>query len=85
VPTGTYRYLQVGESCSCAVESDGDMSCWGYSIGGECYPPAGDFLSLDLGNIHACDVRVDGQVRCWGNNQYGQLNPYRSFLPSIMK
>lgn len=59
-------FIQVacGETNACALRSDGDVSCWGSSLGQP--PPQGPFVALAGGGGYACALRGDGTISCWG-------------------
>ncbi len=79
--------LASGFSHSCAVDSDGRLSCWGSNSEGqlglgvrtpfsdEPVEPVGlgSVSSVSAGSSHTCAVTVAGGVRCWGNNSGGAL------------
>ena len=80
----TYRAISVGYLHNCAVTTENQIRCWGYSQypgGGGPEPdldrdlddpPDGDFLDVAAGNYHTCGLRTDGSVVCWGSSHEGQ-------------
>ncbi len=79
-------HLDAGEATTCAVHSDGRVSCWGRMLGGSDktlvalsrYLPRGvagidDAAVVGVGDDHACVATKAGRVLCWGDNVWGQL------------
>lgn len=77
--------LAAGGQHTCALRSNGDVSCWGANERGQCasdgplvrepasvrgVPPA---AAVAAGESHSCVLHHDGRVSCWGLNQSGQL------------
>jgi alpha-tubulin suppressor-like RCC1 family protein len=71
---------------SCALRSNGSVTCWGRGMTGELgnghmsTAPAPVTVSgirdariVALGDIHSCVGRADGTVACWGHNGNKQL------------
>ncbi len=70
---------------ACAIQTDGDLSCWGRNDRGQLgadtggsprYVPTqvagtGDWSAIATGYIHTCGVK-DGQPYCWGSAASGQ-------------
>jgi RHS repeat-associated protein len=79
----------AGANHSCAVRTDGEVSCWGYNFWGalgnghgpdllEPSPPVGlpgglKATAVAAGGNHTCALLVTGEVSCWGYNQAGQV------------
>jgi alpha-tubulin suppressor-like RCC1 family protein len=69
------------ERSTCAVTANGQVWCWGASIGGkkDSKPQpiriAGIDNAIDVrgGDGHACVLRNDKTVWCWGGNFYGAV------------
>jgi hypothetical protein len=57
-----------------ALQSDGNVRCWGNNGEGQCNTPSdlGTCSSVAAGTHHTIALQSDGIVRCWGNNGYGQ-------------
>ena len=83
----TLRQIDIGTSCSCAVDTAGQVICWGAS---SCQAPSrnqdpqnlerrsieglpGQAIEVQTGNRFACALDQSGQVHCWGSNTWGQL------------
>lgn len=86
-PLGLTDVVSVsnGGMFSCALRSNGRVSCWGTGTSGELASPYtmmshtpitvydGDAIAVSAGYAHACALRSGGTVVCWGWNQSGQL------------
>lgn len=66
--TGTRNIIGSTRYFNCALQTDGNVLCWGLAP----TPPAGPFVELVVGYEHACGLRPDGSVDCWGDNDFGQ-------------
>ncbi len=62
--------VSAGTEHSCALQTDGTMSCWGSNASFESVPASGSFVSLGAGDHATCAVRVDLTLQCWGSG-YG--------------
>ena len=60
-----------------ALQSDGNVMCWGDNEHGQAPPDgmAGDFVAIGAGGSHSLALRRDGSVACWGNNNGDQAPP----------
>jgi hypothetical protein len=67
--------LGAGSRTSCALTSDGTISCWGYDGHGEADAPAGSYVALGTGDSHSCAIDSGGALHCWGVNSNGESNP----------
>lgn len=85
------RILRVtgGVFNTCALTTDGSVSCWGYGGAGQlgdgtttvtqttpvsvALPSGVRITALDSGYDHSCAVSVDGRAYCWGTNGTGKL------------
>ncbi|MGY8670817.1 MAG: RCC1 domain-containing protein, partial [Candidatus Poseidoniales archaeon] len=79
--------ISVGDSFSCAVLSNGSVTCWGgndlgqlgdgtntnSTAPGSMVQLSQDAVTVSSGQSHSCAILQDGKVACWGNNDYGQL------------
>jgi alpha-tubulin suppressor-like RCC1 family protein len=89
VPTLSFGVsnLVAGALHSCAINSTGQVKCWGYGTEGalgngttSSALVASDvpglstgIASLTAGNSHTCATTTAGAVKCWGKNNLGQL------------
>lgn len=67
-----------------ALNSNGDLYCWGSNSWGEIgndtkemqLTPAkilNSVASISMGGTHSSAVTINGDLYCWGDNQYGQV------------
>jgi alpha-tubulin suppressor-like RCC1 family protein len=84
----SWTTIDVGESHSCAIASDGTLWCWGSNCFGQVdgasisgsftspvkiLPALGPgWSSVATGASHTCATRSDGALYCWGRNLNGQ-------------
>ena len=56
--------VAVADGQSCALKSDGSISCWGDDGG----PPSDSkYQALSLGNSGGCAIDAAGKLHCWGS------------------
>lgn len=86
---GTASAIEVGRSATCALLTDGKVTCWGDddsgqlgngAAGNQTAPPApvtlpspGTATAIAMGDEHTCALLTDGKVTCWGQDYSGQL------------
>ena len=80
VPLENISQVATYQDGGCALQTDGDVWCWGIIPGtGMQFPVANQITEisnathLSCGTSHCCAVVTAGAVRCWGNNAQGQL------------
>jgi hypothetical protein len=49
---------------TCAIRTDGTLTCWGFDGEGRLSPPAGAYVSVDA--FGQCAIRTDRTLACWG-------------------
>ena len=77
IPDGRGRVvaLAAGGYHTCAVRTNGSVTCWGSNWAGESTAPTrGYFTAVAAGLYHSCALRSDGEAVCWGDNNYGQIS-----------
>ena len=89
IGTGDTAALSVGVNFLCALNSDGEVYCWGYNFVGQLGSMSlladdhsrvplkvdgiDDAIFISAGGVHTCVVHSDGSVSCWGWSKEGQL------------
>src|SRR5205823_2394087 len=83
----TAKQVSVGGQHTCALLTDGSISCWGLGAYGQLgagttatsptpvkvmMPPAAA-VEIAAGDYHTCARTAAGAVWCWGRNDRGQL------------
>lgn len=69
-------HVGAGSSHACALDTAGDVTCWGNRDHGMDEPPPGKMRQLSVGGWHACAVQArDRSAVCWGHDVYRQLHP----------
>jgi alpha-tubulin suppressor-like RCC1 family protein len=96
-----YTVLRTSWFHTCAIRSNGSLTCWGRNVEGQLgvsdtdnrNVPARvgtetDWLDVTTGHFHSCGIRTDG-IYCWGeNNELNQLGlgaPGRRSEPTPVK
>ena len=67
---GGFSAVSTGGSGSCAVRTNGTITCWGAMTDG----PEGRFSAVTAGLDHSCGLRTDGTITCWGANHNEQAD-----------
>jgi len=79
--------ISLGQEHSCAINQNGEISCWGAYGKGQTgtgnnteyvlTPTAvfgnHSFTAVSAGGNSSCGLKIDGAVYCWGSNLKGQL------------
>ena len=78
-----FTSISAGSTHSCGVRNDGNVICWGDSVGGQASPPTGTFTSVSSGSAHTCGLRADGSVVCWGDDWEGRASPPEGVFISV--
>ena len=63
-----YTAVAAGGAHSCALGTDGAVTCWGDNDWGQAEPPAGVYAAVAAGGAHSCALGAGGAVTCWGRN-----------------
>jgi len=61
--------VRPGSSHACAVDADGNLTCWGEDTGVgrvEKTPSDGSFVEPCVAGQRSCGLRTSGRVACWG-------------------
>lgn len=86
IPTAEAVQVDVGAQHACAVDSDGNLWCWGNNDAGQLGTGDNTGSSVPMqidgvtgvaevacGGLHTCVRYDDGSVQCWGANFEGQV------------
>lgn len=87
IPTGTAKAISVGTAHACALDTYGNIYCWGLNTSGQLNRntsitksevplySAGmnDIVALQGYGVSTCYLDLNGGAKCFGNNKYGQL------------
>jgi hypothetical protein len=65
--------VSAGGVHTCAIRTDGTLTCWGNNVAGQATPPDdGAYVAVSAGGWHTCAIRMDGTLQCWGLNDSGE-------------
>lgn len=64
--------VEAGINAGCGLRADGEVTCWGVTLGG-LEPAPGPFASIAVGTNDVCALRDDGTLACWGSNNSGEV------------
>ncbi len=67
--------LAVGYGQNCAIDTAGQLKCWGNTSYDLDRPPAGHYVSVASGAFVSCALRSDGEAVCWGSSAGGATTP----------
>ena len=73
-PPRRFTAVDSGGEHTCALRTDGTVSCWGNNDYGQANAPDGQFEAVTLSLEHTCGLRTDGTVECWGASVYGRTD-----------
>ena len=71
-PDGAYTAIGVGATHTCAIDTGGNIACWGDHTHAQATPPPGAYETLSVGGRHTCAIDTANHVACWGENTFGQ-------------
>ena len=75
-----FAEVSAGGNHSCALRTDGTITCWGNDWLGQATAPSGSFTQVSSGGWYSCGLRTDGTITCWGDNSRKQTTaPSGSF------
>ena len=59
--------ISAGQNHSCAIDRDGDLSCWGwvYDVTPTAVRAPNEVTSVSIGGIQTCITTADGLAYCW--------------------
>jgi alpha-tubulin suppressor-like RCC1 family protein len=98
-PSNTVRAVDVvaGEDFTCALLSDGTVSCWGQNSSGQLgngtftdsavpvvIPGLTNVVGIGAGWNHACAILANGAVKCWGSNKFLELGTPPGISTSVV-
>jgi hypothetical protein len=92
-PAGTFIAVSVGKSSSggyppcgicqgdfsCALRTNGTVTCWGNNDYQQTSAPTGTFLQIATATTFACGVRSDRTIQCWGTPGFSDAPPTGNF------
>ena len=56
-----------GDESGCAIDTGGELECWGSVVYGWTVLPAGRFKDVSTSDDHICAIRTGGELECWGD------------------
>ena len=70
--SGGYTDVSAGRLFTCAVKSDGDVTCWGLNMWQQAPDlVTGPFNQVSAGGYHGCALEPSGSITCWGDDGEG--------------
>lgn len=66
IPVGSFVTLDLGGDAGCALNAQGEATCFELTFSRLGPPPEGPFTALAVGDDVACGVRPSGYLQCWG-------------------
>ena len=64
-PPGIFETVHFAQEHTCALETGGDVVCFGFHRFPQTKPLTGTHRNLDAGNSHSCAIATDDTVACW--------------------
>lgn len=94
---GQVAAIAAGDNHSCALNTDGVVTCWGANVNGQLGnggkadstsatyvgAPIRGVAAITAGASHTCALTTKGAVYCWGQNDQGQLGDGTNTLSTI--
>lgn len=68
-----YTAIAAGDTHTCALQTSGDVLCWGTNQHGEIERPSGRISAISAGDRYNCGLRTDASIHCWGQ-RYDSTN-----------
>ncbi len=70
-----FTQVSVGGFHACALNTNGNVVCWGDNTYDQSTPPNETFVSVEAGGSATCGITTTGEALCWGEEEhYGQLD-----------
>ena len=81
----TFGSVTAGDDYTCAISSDGGLSCWGSNSQGQIgagsaanstpvsLTARGNLTAVATGAEHTCGLTSAGAIQCWGNDGDGRM------------
>lgn len=68
--------ISAGSATACALDTDGNLQCFGSGAFGIGNPPTqgAPYQALDVSNAHACAINIDNGLECWGIDTNSRLD-----------
>lgn len=91
---GTVKQISAGQDRTCALQTNGEVLCWGIHFTGSGYnstKPAPFSIAIGAakvaaGRTHTCIIGNDTRLYCQGSNNYGQIgNGSTSFANNFVQ
>lgn len=64
--TGSFATVTAAWQHTCALQANGDVTCFGADNNGQASPPAGKYIAVSAGRDFTCGVKQGGAAVCWG-------------------
>ena len=62
-----YTAITAGWGHSCALGTNGSITCWGNNASGQTDAPNGQYSAVTAGWGHSCALDASGTITCWGD------------------